>query len=113
MFDLNKLDEDPLILSSMLGQKHEWRKWAKEIPFIQWPADWKVKAVPPFCGAIIRYVVETPKARVSIYLDCYDQLGCFGEPYWEAYPVEGDTARFEMSDIEGLLKVIASATESI
>jgi hypothetical protein len=102
-----------LILSGLLAQKQEWLKWAKEIPFIQWPAHWKVKAVPPSNGAIIRYYVLLPnkKQHISIYLDCYEHLGFFGQPYWEVYPVNNDVARCAMNDTEELLKLIASAGE--
>jgi len=67
----------------------EWEKWAKEIPFINWPSNWSIKAIPPFCGAVIRYRIvdnENPENSVSVYLDCYDALGCVGSPYWEVYP---------------------------
>lgn len=45
--------------------------------------------------------------HASIYLDCYGRLGCYGSPYWEVYPYEGDVFRCDMSDAEGLLNAIA------
>lgn len=108
-------DFSAMMFSAKLAQKQEWMKWQKEIPFIQWPADWLVKAVPPFAGAIIRYRVKKMenKNSVSIYLDCYDQLGCFGEPYWEIFPVEGDTYRCAMKNTDELLEQIKIALEKI
>lgn len=100
-----------LILSSILERFFEWRKWMTEIPFIKWPADWEVKAVPPMAGAIIRYHVKTPKTGdnfFSIYLDCYEELGIFGGPYWEVYPVDGDTARFAMADTKSMIDCMIS-----
>ncbi len=88
-------------------KEFEWRKWIKDIPFIQWPSDWKVKAVPPFAGAVIRYLVQTPKGEASVYLDCYDQLGCMGEPYWEVYPVEDDVERCLMNETDKLLEILS------
>jgi hypothetical protein len=70
----------------IVANEHEWRKWAKAIPYIKWPSDWEVKAIPPAAGAIVRYYVKTPNCEiVSIYLDCYDILGFMGYPYWEVY----------------------------
>jgi hypothetical protein len=84
----------------------EHRKWMKEIPYIQFPADWKVQITPPFAGAVVRFRVQKNDAEVSIYLDCYDRLGCYGSPYWEVYPHEGDVFRCDMSDTESLLNAI-------
>lgn len=96
-----------------LDNKMEWRKWMKEIPYIQFPSDLKVKAIPAFGGAIIRYQVADleEKASVSIYLDCYDILGLVGEPYWEIYPHDGDTYRVLMNDTEELVLRIKEAIE--
>lgn len=33
-------------------------KWIKEIPFIQFPADWKVQIIPPFTGIVVRFRVQ-------------------------------------------------------
>jgi len=96
-----------MMLSAQMEKEFEWTKWANEIPFIKWPANWEVKAIPPFCGAIIRYWIMTPRGNISVYLDCYDVLGYFGEPHWEVYPdSEDNNARFAMNDVEGLLKCI-------
>lgn len=87
-------------------QQMEHRKWAKEIPCIQFPADWKVQITPPFGGAVVRFRVQKDDMEVSIFLDCYDRLGCYGSPYWEVYPHEEDVFRCDMSDTESLLNAI-------
>lgn len=84
------------------------REIAGDIPYIQWPHNWLVKAVPPFSGAVIRYYVTKHDSErpVSIYLDWYDILGCVGEPYWEVYPYNDDTFRCAMADIKALKNAI-------
>ena len=94
------------LLVGRYSQIMEHSKWQKEIPYIQFPADWQVQISPPFAGAVVRFRVKKDKAEVSIYLDCYDRLGCYGEPYWEVYPHEGDVYRCDMSDTESLLNAI-------
>ena len=95
-------------LSAQLEKIDEWRKWCEEIPYINFPQDWSVKIIPPLTGAIVRFRVNTPKASgISVYLDCYDRLGFFGEPYWEVYPYKNDIFRCKMNDIESLLKAIS------
>jgi len=32
-----------------------WREEIDRIPFIQFPADWKVQVIPPFRDAVVRY----------------------------------------------------------
>lgn len=93
-----------------LSEVLEWQKWIEQIPFIQFKKDWEVRAIPPFGGAIIRYNVKKKgqKGWVSIYLDCYDRLGYFGEPYWEVYPFKGDVGRCAMKDTKTLIKMITT-----
>jgi len=90
----------------------EWRKWVREIPALGFPPEWKIRIIPPFLGALIRFVVVTEFGEISVYLDAYDNLGCMGmKPYWEIYPGEtGDPVRFMMNEtvelIEGIKKAI-------
>lgn len=88
--------------------------WAKKIPTIQFPADWRVGIIPPFGGAMIRFKVATNTDRyISVYLDCYDNLGCVGEPYWEIYPYKEDCKRFLMNEVDELIQGIKEAKEQI
>lgn len=93
---------------ALIESHYEWRKWCQEIPYIKFPENWEVKAIPPFGGVIIRYIIkhENPNSeRISIYLDCYGELGIVDEPYWEIYPdIDGDAYRCRMNDIEDLLE---------
>lgn len=98
-----------MLMSAEMEKEFEWRAWSQKIPFIPFPKGWEVQIIPPFCAAIVRFRVNTPKRKgISVYLDGYEQLGHFGEPHWEVYPdVEGNNSRFAMNDIDGLLKCIA------
>ena len=84
----------------------EHKKWCGEIPYIKFPNDWEVKIIPPFKNAVVRFLIKKGDAGVSIYLDCYDRLGCYGQPYWEVYPHQNDVFRCDMKDTEALLKAI-------
>ena len=90
----------------------EYRRWATEIQFIKFPDDWEIKIVPPFGGAIIRFIVKRKgieEPKISVYLDCYDNLGSVGKPYWEIYPYKGDTYRCLMGEVDDLLDAIGLA----
>lgn len=93
-------------------EHHEkWREWIGRIPWIQFPTDWLVQVIPPFGGAIARFRVKLPSgSEKSIYLDAFGALGYYSKPdtpYWEVYPVNGDTGRCDMDDIPELLRLIA------
>jgi len=90
-------------------QLQEYNKWTKEIPFIPFKKDWEVKPVPPHGGAIVRFLVrrnDIPEKSISVYLDCYDRMGCVGKPYWEIYPYGEDTYRCGMAEVEDLVAAI-------
>ena len=87
--------------------KEDWRKWVKEIPELKFPADWSIRIMPPFGGAIARFQVTTKAdGWCSVYLDCFDNLGIMGEPYWEVYPYDGDTYRCMMNETTKLIRAI-------
>jgi len=90
-----------------------WAEWTPKIPYLHFPFDWHVRALPPFGGALIRYDIrlyagpgESPR-YVSIYLDVNDSLGSMGEPYWEIYSnADDETSRHMMNDTDDLLREI-------
>lgn len=93
-----------------IESEESWREWIDKIPFIPFDAEWKVKVIPPFGGAIARFLVDkNGKETTSVYLDVNDSLGYMGKPYWEVFPVDGDTGRCLMNDIDSLLDLIRSA----
>lgn len=95
-----------MFISFMLGEVFYWEKWRKEIPFIRFDADWDVRIIPPFNGAIVRFYVKKGERSVSVYLDCYDTLGYMQKPYWEIYPFEDDVHRVEMDNVQELTEKI-------
>ena len=90
-----------------ISELSEWRKWMEEIPSFPTKEGWSIKPLPPFAGAVVRVGVTLANGTYkSIYLDCYDRLGIYGEPYWEVHPVDGDCGRCAMSDVEELVRLI-------
>lgn len=87
----------------------EYDKWIRDIPYIKFPASWEVQITPPFGGAVVRFRVMVGSADVSIYLDCYDLIGFYGEPYWEIYPLNDDVYRCDMNDTTSLLTAISDS----
>lgn len=102
-----------ITLSSILYTVLNYREITTQIPFIKFDPDWEVRMVPPFCGAMCRFHVRkiNGKGALSVYLDCHDVLGWMQRPYWEVYPVQGDTRRVYMDDVDGLLAAIREGLE--
>lgn len=95
-----------MYMKRMEIERHEeWHKWLKEIPFITFKDYWQVKVTPPFGGLQARFRVKSrySDTEVSVYLDCYERAGVFGEPYWEIYPYEDDVYRVAMKEVEELV----------
>lgn len=109
---MKNLTNDRERLSEEISYVMEYEKWRGKIPFIKFPSDWEVQIVPPSQGAVIWFKVRKGETVLSIYLDCYDHLGCVGEPYWEIYPVEGDAPRVLMNDVDCLLQYISEGLKN-
>ena len=90
---------------TIVSTKYEWRKWAREIPYLKVPDNWEIRAIPPFGGALIRYNIKCNNFVISVYLDAYDSLGCMDmKPYWEIHPsADDDCERFYMHEIDKLM----------
>jgi hypothetical protein len=103
-------------LTYAIEEAYEWRKWCKEIPFINFPPNFLIQVVPPFGGAVIRFRVnhkKYPDKQISVYLDCYDMLGGMEGPYWEIYPAAGgDVNRCSMNETEELIKAIQESFDA-
>lgn len=102
-----------MTFSLMMDRVMGWHEWQKLIPPLKFDPTWKVTIVPPFAGAMVRFLVEKEGSKqISVYLDCYEILGSFGSPYWEIYPYEGGTYRVAMYDTEELMKSIGYALDA-
>lgn len=95
-----------------LEQKEEWREWVNKIPSIRFPMEWKVKVIPPFAGAMARFLVESEGKTISVYLDCHGALGAVDTPYWEIHPYEDDVYRCGMEEVEELITAIHHALKT-
>lgn len=94
-------------MSRELDPRKEMDEWGDKIPMIPVPRGYKVAPIPPFGGAVVRLWIEKPNGdKVSIYLDCYNNLGYYHGPYWEVYPVDGDVGRCPIDDVETLVDLI-------
>lgn len=90
---------------------YEYHKWINLIPPLHFKQEWSVRIIPPFCGAIVRFWIDYNDKHISCYLDCYDELGFYGEPYWEIYPYQDDVWRCGMMETEKLIEKITEALE--
>lgn len=104
----------------VIEREYETRKWSGEIPFIELPEGYKFRPIPNFGGSVARFLAsKNGEKSVSIYLDCYEELGLFsfGEddepiPYWEVYPTQdGNNFRCEMNEVDRLVQAIVEALE--
>lgn len=103
-------------LAWRVTEAFEYEKWTREIPVLNFPPHVAIKVIPPFGGAVVRFLAihkEDPRAQVSVYLDCYNMLGIYGngEPYWEIYPHNDDVARVPLREAEQLVALIIEALE--
>ena len=96
-----------------IERDQDWRGWIEKIPSIKIPDNVRIRIVPPFGGAVARFLLEKfdSKENLSVYLDCFQELGYYSGPYWEAYPWNGDIMRFAIDDVAGLEKLLKEWSE--
>jgi len=101
-----------------IERQEEWSDACKKMPKLRFPAYWDVTILPPFGGAMARFMVDLPCGQhKSIFADFHHTLGYFGMPgdqpipYWEVYPYRGDVGRCEIGDVQKLFEMIADTNE--
>lgn len=101
---------DSYMNRAQVERDEKWREIIPQIPALQFPASWSVQIIPPFSGAVARFIVTKGTARVSVYADFYEALGVFGEPHWEIYPgASGDNERFAIGEADTLIAEIGKS----
>jgi hypothetical protein len=105
---VNALQMKDVIKRVEVERDYEYEKWTKEIPALNFNKSWDVKIIPPFGGAIIRFIIEKGDKKISVYLECYNELGVMNKPYWEAYDFNDDPRRFLMNETTELLNYITN-----
>ena len=106
-----KLKRIDIVARCTVERNEEWREWIKEIPYIRFPSEWEIKIIPPFGGAMARFLVKIGIKEISVYLDCHGSLGACDTPYWEVYPYNDDVYRCDMNETAELINAIRHALE--
>lgn len=111
-----KLDHTSWVARAELEQKEQWDDIRQNMPWLDIPAGWAMKIIPPFGGATARFVVRNAHGvEISVYADHFSRLGVMRRPYWEAHGIGGpmteadpdDPIRFDLNDTAGLLDALA------
>ena len=90
----------------------KWDEIFHKIPSLNFDKEWDIKIIPPYRGAVARFLVYRNGDQVcSVYLDWYERLGIFGAPYYQLYPFEDDTRRYGIEDTDELIKDIRKLYE--
>jgi hypothetical protein len=95
------------IRRSEVEHGEKWSEINKSIPSFNFDKEWDIKIIPPFGGAVARFLVFKGDNRIcSVYLDWFGRLGAVYEPYYELYPYENDVKRYLLDDTDELISDI-------
>lgn len=101
------------LIRAQIETSEDWRGWCKKIPELRFDNDWNVRIIPPFAGALTRFVISKNNKSVSVYLDGYSELGFMYDkndnpvPYFEIYPApDSDTRRYFLNETEEMMNDI-------
>lgn len=92
-----------------IEREEEWRKWCEDMPYLHFDSEWEVKVIPPFGGALARFVVKKGNKSVSVYFDTACRLGWYAGkdgnpmPYFEIYPYADDVRRYSVCQTKQMM----------
>ena len=75
-------------------------------PILSFPENWGIRMLPAFGGAAFRFEVIIDSHSFSVYYDIWDQLGSMYRPYFEVYPIDGDTFRCYKNEFHLLIDAV-------
>ena len=99
----------------LIEDKEKWKDWSDKMPTLKFDSEWEVKIIPPFAGALARFVVKHNEKQVSVYFDAYSNLGWMYDendnpiPYFEAYAFkhgDGCPVRFLLNETDKMMDYI-------
>ena len=105
------------LMLSKVEQMHDFRGWSHKLPAFHFDKEWDVKIIPPFSGAVIRFVIDYNGKHVSVYFDAYSELGWMYDdneepiPYFEYYDGE-ETHRYWLDESEQMMNDIRNFLNS-
>lgn len=98
------------IMRSKVELNEKWKDWSRKIPPLHFEPEWNIAIIPPFAGALVRFVVSYNNKEVSVYFDGYSNLGYMYNrndeplPYWEIYPDKyGMNKRYSMNETDKMM----------
>lgn len=117
-YEAKLAEKERELMSERYRRDAENRKLVESIPYLSFPANWKIKISPNFGGSTCRFRVTTDRMNgenISVYLDCNQALGWHNDEigYWEVYPYEEDTFRCGVEETDELLKAIQESVDKI
>lgn len=109
---ITELRDGHSTMRAYIERAENWFNMCDEIPSLQFNPEWNVQIIPPFAGAVARFIVRHNDRYVSVYLDWYGQLGAMQLPYYEIYPdADGETSRFGLQSTERMMQEIAKSLD--
>jgi len=108
--------EDPSALSTVLANAINIDDVGEPYPpYMDIPDKLQIQMTFPFRGAAVRFRARLKGCThsISVYLDTGNTLGYYGDggSYWEAYPINDETYRCDINDVDELMKVIVGELE--
>lgn len=96
------------IIRSKVESNEKWREWCKRIKPLKFHPEINVSIIPPFAGALTRFVCSYNDKSVSVYFDGYSKLGFMYEgedpiPYYEAWPIDDSNPRYLLGEEDLLM----------
>lgn len=94
-----------------LERMKNYERWRKELPSLHFDEKWEVKIIPPFAGAVIRFLINYKDKGVSVYFDSDSSLGYMYDdndepiPYFEYYDGH-DTYRYLLNEADQMMNDI-------
>ena len=102
-------------LRYQIESEENWKEWLRKIPSLRFDADWDIKVIPPFAGALARFWISKGENHVSVYLDVFSRLGWMYDsdnnpiPYYEIYPSPDDPydiKRYHLDEVDEMMSDI-------
>lgn len=94
--------------SHQLEDALDYGRWMRELPFMEIPAGFKIKVVPPWHGAVVRFWIQKADAVdmekcISVYFDSRNVLGSMDQPYYEAYSIDDECQRYFVGEEDKMM----------
>ena len=102
------MDKELQRMREVVEKKERWYRHIEDIPYLNFPIVWNVKIIPPFGGALVRFLIMYNNKEITIKLSDLGYDMFYRGLVWEVHGLNKNLT-FKLGKSKEMLATITKA----